>query len=214
MTLDEMAFVSCHEHHACRLLLCVKASLLGACVKHARICRQGNAKAASVIPTAWQERLFPRSGWFRVSAAGVPEPRLLEAVRVHCLPEQDLRSFLRRLSTCRNGEALTCGDSDIPAGLSQCLHSVIKARRAQFGLSGGHSNSIHETAAHAKSTYSSATLSNQQAASIVISGELQCLDKLEGYLSSKSPQALVEHSLSAWQRKRLCKHKGRALQQM
>ena len=197
-------------------ICCCVANLVdGVCVKHARVCRQGGSKAASVIPTTWQERLLPRSGWFRVSAAGAPEPRLLEAVRVHCLPEQDLQCFLRRLSTCyRKGEALTCGTHDIPESLSESLQSVIEARRAKYELSGAHSISIHDTAAHARSNGSSATLSSQQAASIVVSGELQCLEKLEEFLSSKSPQALVEHCLSAWQYTRPCKHNGKAKRQM
>ena len=48
----------------------------------------------------WQQHLIPRSGWFRVDSAGVPEARFLETLRLHLLPEQDLLRFLRRLSTC------------------------------------------------------------------------------------------------------------------
>ena len=156
-----------------------------------------------MVPAAWQERLFPRSGWFRVSAAGVPEPRPLEAVRLHCLPEQDLWRFFRRLSACyRTGKALTCVEHDIPAGFSQCLHFIIRACRAQFKLSEAERKSVHESCSQAKSTGSSASLSNCQAASIVVSGELHCLEKLDKYISSLSPQSLVEQSLSAWQRRK------------
>ena len=72
----------------------------------------------------------------------------------------------------------------------------------QFGLSEAVGKNIHEIAAEAKGTGSSATLSNHQAACIVVSGELHCLEKLAEYISSRSPQSLVEHSLSAWQRRK------------
>ena len=174
----------------------------------AKICRRADTKAASAVPAAWQDRLYPRSGWFRVSAAGVPEPRLLEVVRLHCLPEQDLRCFLRRLSSCHEaGQALTCRNEDTPEGFSECLEFIVKARRAQYGLLGAQSKSIQAIAAHARSAGFSKSLSRQQAASIVISGELHCLEKLEQYLSSVSPGSLAERALSAWQRRKPSKQR-------
>ena len=181
------------------MLLCVSGSALRLVPERSGACRQARSKVASVIPTAWQERLFPRCGWFWVSAAGVPEPRLLEAVRLHCLPEQDFWRVLRRLSACqRSGDAPTCEARDVPAGFRECLQFVVRARREQFGLSGDQSKSIHETAAHAKRAGSSATLGNEQAGSIVVSGELHCLDKLDKYISSTSPESLVQQSLTVW----------------
>ncbi len=177
-------------------------------VRNAWICREGRTETISVIPTAWQSRLFPESGWFRVNAAGVPEPQLLEAVRLHLLPEQDLSHFLRRLSAClKSGEGLRYKKSDIPIDFIECLRSYIRERKAQYGLSDADSNSIHEIAAHARSTCSSASLSNQQAASIVISGELYCLEKVEAFLSSLQSNALVERGLSAWRISSSRKHR-------
>ena len=137
----------------------------------AKNCRRAGAKAASAIPAAWQECLYPRSGWYRVSAAGA-------------------------------GQALTCRDEDTPEGFSECLEFIVKARRAHYGLLGAQSKSIQAIAAHARSAGSSKSLSRQQAASIVISGELHCLEKLEQYLSSLSPASLAERALSAWQRRK------------
>lgn len=95
----------------------------------------------------------------------------------------------------------------MPTGFRECLQFIIKACKAQYGLSGAQRIRVHETAVHAKRTGLSASLSNQQAASVVVSGELQCLEKLEDYLTFMSPQSLVEHSLSAWQRRRQTKQR-------
>ena len=150
--------------------------------------------------TTWQQRLLPRNGWFRVDSAGVPEARLLETVRLHLLPEQDLLRFLRRLSKCfESREPLACEACDIPKGLVESLRRICLARRGQYGLSGAEAESIYQSAAAAKKVTSPGVrLSNQQAADIVVSRELQCLEQLEEYLSRTPMQAIAERAMSVW----------------
>lgn len=156
---------------------------------------------ASAIPPAWCDHLLPRSGWFRVNAKGLPEPRLLETVRLHLLPEEALLRFLRRLSaSLKSGDHLTCEDGDDPADLIDCLESLCERRRAQYGLSSAEVGSTHSSAVHAKEAFRSATLDNQQAASIVVSGELHCLAQLETHLRACTPSAITQQALSFWQK--------------
>ena len=163
-------------------------------------CRQVRSSPTMSNATTWQQCLLPRSGWFRVDSAGVPEARLLETVRLHLLPEQDLLRFLRRLSTCfRFQETPACEACNIPKGLVDSLRHICSARRGQYGLSGADAESIHRSAAAAKElTSSSVRLSNQQAADIVVSRELQCLEQLEEYLSRTSMQAIAKRAMSVW----------------
>lgn len=155
------------------------------------------------IGATWQQHLLPRTGWFRVDSAGVPEARLLETLRLHLLPEQDLLRFLRRLSTCfRSREPLACEACDIPKGFVETLRRICSARRGQYGLSGASAESIHQSAAAAKKI-ASVHLSNQQAADIIVSRELQCLEQLEEYLSRTSAQAIVERAMLVWLKKGL-----------
>ena len=151
----------------------------------------------------WQQHLLPRSGWFRVDSAGVPEARLLETLRLHLLPEQDLLRFLRRLSTCfRSREPLACEACDIPKGFVETLRRICSARRGQYGLSGANAESIYQSAAAAKKI-ASVHLSNQQAADMIVSRELQCLEQLEEYLSRTSAQAIVKRAMLVWLKKGL-----------
>ena len=153
----------------------------------------------SGLPAAWQQRLFPQTGWFRVSRRGVPEPRLLETVRLHLLPDQAQLRCLRRLSTClRAGEALAHNDGDMPLDIRDCLMDLCASLRARYLSSTAGEDAVHSTAAHARSAHGSAALTNEQAASIVVSGELACLAEWETCLSSQSPHDLVQQALLTW----------------
>ena len=153
----------------------------------------------SELPAPWQQRLFPRSGWFRVSQEGVPEPRLLETVRLHLLTEQEQLRALRRVSTClRTGEALACDERDVPYGVLCYLQDLCASLRARYSLSKAVEDSVRRAGAHARSTCKSAVLTNEQAASIVVMGELDCLAQWETGLSSQSPINLVQQAVLTW----------------
>ena len=164
------------------------------------LCRRRLGRpGVSQLPAPWQQRLFPRSGWFRVSQEGVPEPRLLETVRLHLLPEQAQLRALRRVSTClRTGQALACDERDVPYGVRAYLLDLCASLRARYSLSKAGEDAVRRTATHARSTCKSAVLTNEQAASIVISGELDCLAQWETRLSSQSPINLVQQAMLTW----------------
>ena len=164
------------------------------------LCRRRLGRpGVSELPAPWQQRLFPRSGWFRVSQQGVPEPRLLETVRLHLLTEQEQLRALRRVSTClRTGKALVCDERDVPYGVRDYLLDLCASLRAGYSLSKAGEDAVRRAAAHARSTCKSAVLTNEQAASIVVTGELDCLAQWETGLSSQSPINLVQQVMLTW----------------
>ena len=169
-------------------------------LSRASMCRRGVGRTGvSELPAAWQQRLFPRSGWFQVSRRGVSEPRLLETVRLHLLPEQAQLRTLRRISTClRTGEALAYADQDVPLDIRGCLMDLCVSLRAHHSLSTVGEDAVRRTAAHARSVCGSAALTNEQAASIVVSGELDCLAEWKTGLSSQSPHDLAQQAMLTW----------------
>ena len=161
--------------------------------------RHAGRTGASQLPAVWQQRLFPRSGWFRVSQKGIPEPCLLETIRLHLLPEQAQLQSLRRLSTClRTGEAVAHDAQDVPLAIRDCLMDLCASLRARHGLFGAGEDAVHRAAAHARSACRSAALTNEQSASIVVSGELGCLTQWETRVALQKPRSLVEQAMLTW----------------